>query len=113
MSLELTVPSHCAVCKGSIAQSRAIFLHCDCCIAYCLNCVLSKMANVDQVYVDYIVQCPKCNCAPVCNFQRSNPQIDEASKKIVELAVDDALESAFTWLGADWSKEKHKFKVRS
>jgi hypothetical protein len=114
MSLKLTVPSTCAVCKDSIAQSRAIFLHCDCCIAYCLNCVLTKIAHTDQVYHEFIVQCPKCNCAPVCNFQRTNPQIDETSKKIVELAVEDALESAFTWQGVvDWSKERHKDKVCS
>ena len=113
MSLELTVPSTCAACKDSIAQSKAVFLHCDCCIAYCLKCVLGKISNTNEAYHEFVIQCPNCKGGPVCNFQRTIPQINEESKKAVERATEDALKSAFNWIGLkNYSNLPNKEKVR-
>lgn len=109
----MAVPSTCAVCKVPIAQARAVFLHCECCIAYCINCVLTKISSTKNVYNDFTIECPNCKGTPVCNFQRISPQIDEASKKFADLATEDAIESAFIWLGAEGgSKRQDKSKVR-
>lgn len=101
-------------CRGSIAESRAVFLHCDCCIAYCLNCVLTKISHSNTTYREFVIECPNCESAPFSNNQRAHPQIDEKSKETAEGAVNKALASAFSWFGGQqYSSLRFKEKVSS
>lgn len=108
----MVVPSQCCDCDCAIVSSKAVLLHCECCIAFCVSCALQQMSLSDETY-NSSISCPKCGGTPSEGGHHSHPQILLRSKELAESTEDAAICSAFRWIGKeDYQRKMLKDKVR-
>jgi hypothetical protein len=106
------VPSECYECARSIASERAIFLHCECCIALCIPCGIQQISFSHETY-DSSISCPQCGSYPAEGPHNTFPQIRSESKEEALQVEDESLVSAFDWIGVKNYKNKtQKDKVK-